>query len=502
VPSRSQARDAREHRETGRISASGLYGEPTCRISDRHDSDEGLRARRCDVGSLLATVERVTVSPPPEVSLASEPRPTLEDRYVAARDTLLIEFGARWVSRKPWVLAIHKVVTAAVLVVSDYDATRTRICVLLWLVTLAFDVVEARTLRPEPGADVRIAVGTGIGMLCSGIASGLTGGIASPVVPSLLVAVVIPAAAFGNRPPTYALLAELVLLTTTLAFLPESIVGPAIAPGYFELAYVLSIVFAGWVAVTNLVALTEVYAEVAVMMGRMRDEALALHESRARSLESVGAKVAHEIKNPLAAIAGLVQLLARGKHDDKTLEHLRVIESEVGRIESVVRDYLAFSRPLEVVTVASTLLAGIADDVLALLDARAHKRGVTLRREGDGVADADAQRLKEALLNVIDNAVDASPSGAEVRVRASVADGVASFVVTDHGSGIAADVLARVGTPYFTTKPSGTGLGIVLARAVLQQHGGRLDIESERRRGTKVTLTWPATPAARESEAT
>jgi signal transduction histidine kinase len=236
-------------------------------------------------------------------------------------------------------------------------------------------------------------------------------------------------------------------------------------------------------------------------MARMRDEALAVHESRARSLESVGAKVAHEIKNPLSAIAGLVQLLGRGAHDAKTLERLRVIESEVGRIESVVRDYLAFSRPLEVVTPTSTSLDAIADDVIALLDARASKRGVTLRRDGGGTAEADAQRMKEALLNVVDNAVEASPSGAEVEIGARVAEGVASFRVLDRGSGIAPGVLARVGTPYFTTKEAGTGLGVVLARAVLRQHGGSLEITSEPGRGTTVVLAWPAVRPQAEGEA-
>jgi signal transduction histidine kinase len=417
----------------------------------------------------------------------------IEDRYAAARDTLLIEFGARWVARKPWVLAIHKVATAAVLLTSSYDAFRTQVCIALWTFTLILDVVEAKRLRPGPGADLRIAIGTGFGMLASGIACALTGGVSSPILPSLLVAVVIPAAAFGNRTPTYALLAELVVLTTTLAVLPTSIVGPAISPGYFELAYVFSIVFAGGVSVTNLVALTEVYAEVAVMMGRMRDEALALHESRARSLESVGAKVAHEIKNPLAAIAGLVQLLGRGQHDAKTLERLGVISSEVARIESVVRDYLAFSRPLEVATLAPTRLSAIASDVVALLDARAEKRGVTVHHEGDGSAETDAQRMKEALINILDNALDASPSGSEIRIVSSVTEGVASFRVSDRGSGMTSDALSRVGTPYFTTKPEGTGLGVVLARAVLRQHGGSLDITSERARGTEVTLRWPAT---------
>jgi signal transduction histidine kinase len=251
-------------------------------------------------------------------------------------------------------------------------------------------------------------------------------------------------------------------------------------------------VFAGTVAVTQLVALTEVYAEVAVLMGRMMDEALAMHESRARSIESVGARVAHEIKNPLAAIAGLVQLLVRGQHDGKTRERLGVIESEVARIEAIVRDYLAFARPLEVATPTPTELAAIAGDVVVLLDARAERRGVTLRDECSGIADVDAHRMKEALLNVVDNAIEASPSGAEVRITAGVRDGIASFQVEDRGSGMSPEVLGRVGTPYFTTKAEGTGLGVVLARAVLRQHGGSLHLESAPSRGTEVTLTWPA----------
>lgn len=439
-----------------------------------------------------------TATPPKydEAARTREPKPgspqRIEDRYVEERDTLLVQFGARWLLRKPWILLVHKVLTAAVLVLSGYDATRTQLCIALWVGTFVLDLVESRKMKPTPGAELRIAVGTSVGMLASGFGCALTGGIASPLLPPLLVAVVIPAAAFGNRTPTYVLLAELVLLTTTLAVLPESIVGPWLPRGYFELAYSISMVFAGTVAVTQLVALTEVYAEVAVLMGRMRDEALAMHESRARSIESVGARVAHEIKNPLAAIAGLVQLLVRGQHDGKTRERLGVIESEVGRIEAIVRDYLAFARPLEVATPTPTELAAIAGDVVVLLDARAERRGVTLRDECSGIADVDAHRMKEALLNVVDNAIEASPSGAVVRITAGVRDGIASFQVEDRGSGMSPEVLGRVGTPYFTTKAEGTGLGVVLARAVLRQHGGSLHLESAPSRGTEVTLTWPA----------
>ena len=104
---------------------------------------------------------------------------------------------------------------------------------------------------------------------------------------------------------------------------------------------------------------------------------------------------------------------------------------------------------------------------------------------------ADPRRLKEALLNLAANALEATPAGGTLGLRWGEDAGGAWLTLQDSGRGMSAQVLARVGTPFFTTREKGTGLGVVLARSVLAQHGGSLTFESEEGRGTRVTLRLP-----------
>jgi signal transduction histidine kinase len=104
---------------------------------------------------------------------------------------------------------------------------------------------------------------------------------------------------------------------------------------------------------------------------------------------------------------------------------------------------------------------------------------------------ADPRRLKEALLNLAANALEATPAGGGLELRWGQEAGGAWLSLQDSGRGMSPEVLARVGTPFFTTRAGGTGLGVVLARAVVAQHGGSLAFESHEGRGTRVSLRLP-----------
>jgi signal transduction histidine kinase len=117
---------------------------------------------------------------------------------------------------------------------------------------------------------------------------------------------------------------------------------------------------------------------------------------------------------------------------------------------------------------------------------------VLLERRGDAPASADARRLTEALLNLVANAIDASPAQRRVEVEITSRDDRVEIAVRDAGAGMPPEVLARVGTPFFTTRPHGIGLGVLLARGVFAQHGGSLAFESEPGRGTTAIGSFPA----------
>jgi signal transduction histidine kinase len=204
----------------------------------------------------------------------------------------------------------------------------------------------------------------------------------------------------------------------------------------------------------------------------------------------LSAKIAHELKNPLSAIKMLVQVCIRSPGHPESQERLEVVEREVRHIEETLRDYLRFSHPLDRLEVESTSLATLTDDVFAVLAGRALEARVKLQRQGDVQAEVDRQRIEEALLNLVANAIEASRGGSIV-VAISQSGGEAHLSVRDDGLGMSPGVLAKIGTPFFTTRPQGTGLGVTLARAAFVHHGGRLEYQSAPGAGTTVTGTLP-----------
>jgi signal transduction histidine kinase len=132
---------------------------------------------------------------------------------------------------------------------------------------------------------------------------------------------------------------------------------------------------------------------------------------------------------------------------------------------------------------------------LAVLSARADHAAVALSSRGDATVEADPRRIREAVLNLVANAIEATQAGGEVVVAVRRAGDVAEIVVRDSGRGMSPETLRRLGTPFFTTRDEGTGLGVVLARSVVAQHGGTLTYDSEPGRGTTATIVLPARPS-------
>ena len=177
--------------------------------------------------------------------------------------------------------------------------------------------------------------------------------------------------------------------------------------------------------------------------------------------------------------------------DPDLAEQLRVVAAEVNRMENILKEYLSFSRPFEALQPQQVALGALADEVLSLMDARAANAGVVLRRRGDAVIEADPRRLKDALFNLVGNAVEATAQGGKVEVEIEEGDQGARIAVRDSGRGMPPEILDRLGTPFFTTREEGTGLGVVTARAAFAQHGGSLVYSSEPGRGTTAVGTLP-----------
>jgi two-component system, NtrC family, sensor kinase len=223
------------------------------------------------------------------------------------------------------------------------------------------------------------------------------------------------------------------------------------------------------------------------------------------------AQFAHEVGTPLNLISGHVQLLrSRLMPDEGAQARLEVIGVQIERIERIVRGMLDRTRP-EAIELApldlNALLERIGDATAPALDAR----GVRLVKELEErlpQINGDADRLQQVFINLINNALDAMPDGGEIRVRTmkeSSAEGAPLVAVefADTGSGMAEDVRQRIFDPLYTTKERGrgTGLGLVVVRQVIADHHGRIEAESERGRGTRFRLWFPANVKVKEEEA-
>lgn len=324
---------------------------------------------------------------------------------------------------------------------------------------------------------------------------GLTGGLMSPGVPNLLLPSVISLLFFGPHAVARWIAFASGLLIVALGLLPESIVGPTLPAGHYAVALALGL---GWnLALLHMMVskMTRAASRAGHSMACLREERLSDAEAQLRRLQSVGAKVAHELKNPLASIKGLCQLVARTPESERTQERLAVVSSEISRMETILHEYLSFSRPLEDLRPETLDVTAIARDVLDVLAGRADQGGVTMTLDG-GVAavHGDGRRLKEALINLVSNALEATPSGGTVALRLRNGGGAVVIEVRDSGRGIAPEDLERIGTSFFTTRPNGTGLGVVLAQGVINQHGGTLTYASALGQGTTATITLPVKP--------
>jgi signal transduction histidine kinase len=286
------------------------------------------------------------------------------------------------------------------------------------------------------------------------------------------------------------------LLITAMVSLPWESTGPALPSTQYTIAVVIGLVWHLFMLHLMVGKLAAISTRTGESMAYLREERLSEAEAQLRRLQSVGAKVAHELKNPLASIKGLCQLVARTPQSERTQERLAVVHSEISRMETILAEYLSFSRPLEDLKPVSIDLSVLAQEVADVHAGRADQAGVTLTIDGHETrVQGDPRRLKEALINLVANAIEATPTGGAVVLRVHGGGAKAATIeVRDTGRGIAPEDLERLGTSFFTTRPEGTGLGVVLAQGVITQHGGSLVYASAVGQGTTATITLP--PAA------
>jgi signal transduction histidine kinase len=230
------------------------------------------------------------------------------------------------------------------------------------------------------------------------------------------------------------------------------------------------------------------------------------HLKKTERLTAAGqlsASLAHEIRNPLASISGAAGILSRGQasaHSQR--ECLDILSVESQRLNKLLTNFLHFARPrlprMQLVEPADLL-----HSVATLAQHAAAERNVTLTLQVQPRCDGlhcDPEQIKQLLLNLLLNAVEASPGGSSVQIHGGRSGGRYRMEVRDDGEGISPQTAQHIFEPFFTTKANGTGLGLAIASTIAEQHNGVLTCVGNEERGTTFVLDLPCAAVSPDTE--
>jgi signal transduction histidine kinase len=210
----------------------------------------------------------------------------------------------------------------------------------------------------------------------------------------------------------------------------------------------------------------------------------------------MSASLAHEIKNPMTSIRSLIEMLATTNRKQEVTDMiLQIIPTEIDRITKIINDLLEFSKAKACNKTLYNLKV-LIDDLLFLMDREVQKRGLILEKTIDENINvyADRNELKQVLINLILNACQASDSGAKIIVSGGQIQNQTWIEIRDTGKGISPKDLALIFEPFYTTKTSGTGLGLSTSKRIIDAHGGKILVESENGKGSRFTILLPTPP--------
>lgn len=242
--------------------------------------------------------------------------------------------------------------------------------------------------------------------------------------------------------------------------------------------------------------LSELYAQLQKSFEQLR------RADRLSALGELSAGLAHEIRNPLGSVEGAVQILGRPNLPEDTRQEFTDLASrEVVRLKGLLTNFLEFARPQPPRMLPSAiglLLQSVAK--LAAETATMTKVAVHIETgEALPAVSVDPEQIKQVLLNLVINAIQAMPSGGEITLRAIQDGDYVRVEVQDQGVGIPPEELERVFDPFFTTRSSGTGLGLSIAYQIVSQHGGHIAARPNPGSGMTFAVTLPVADSAAES---
>jgi signal transduction histidine kinase len=258
----------------------------------------------------------------------------------------------------------------------------------------------------------------------------------------------------------------------------------------------------GAVLVVGAIGVGMILANQAAHVHRVHElEKTVSRQERLAALGHLAAEVAHEVRNPLNAISMGLQRIqrefvpgeaeARQEFSDITT----VIRNEVTRLNQTIENFLKLARPIKL-QLQACHIDGLLKELDTLIKEDAQNRDIQWQVSATSQLSSllvDRDQLRQALLNLILNALQATPPGGVVSLEADTADGQLCLRLRDTGSGIEPRGIERIFDPYYTTREEGTGLGLAIAQQIVQAHGGRIEVISTAGQGSTFTVWLPST---------
>lgn len=219
-------------------------------------------------------------------------------------------------------------------------------------------------------------------------------------------------------------------------------------------------------------------------------EELMIRSEKMSIAGQLAAGIAHEIRNPLTSLKGFLQLLKAGVNNKET--YIQIMSEEIDKIEAITSEFLFISKPLtdkkQVKSVQSMI-----EDVTLLLNSQANLRNITVinQKKQDYFVFCDGSQIKQVLINIVKNAIEATDASGTVEVIARKSGHSIEIDIIDEGPGISEEALDKISEPFFTTKQGGTGLGLMITKQIIEKHDGYLKIIQNEYKGSTFRIILP-----------
>ena len=235
-----------------------------------------------------------------------------------------------------------------------------------------------------------------------------------------------------------------------------------------------------------------------------KTEAQLIRSEKLAALGQLSAGIAHEIRNPLTSINILIHSLTENlPTEDSRLEDLKVIEEEILRINEIVDQFLRFAKPASPL-LEKTSLIPIFEEILQLLRPQIERGRIAVKREFDPLPliTVDKEQIKQVILNLLMNAIQAMPAGGELSLGGRFSKDAywVELTIQDSGIGIPQGDLEKLFDPFFSTKEGGIGLGLSIAHRIIDQHHGKIEVDSTPGKGTRFTISLPVSTEEQDAD--